>query len=267
MVEQDTKKKSNKGVILLIIFLILIILALVGYICYDKGIIFNNTQEQEVEDNTQNNKTEELDINSRMIQELYHKVSTTSTGGCYANWMYGESGEFDIETSSEITKMNIVGYNLSTAMRTIITCDENTNIPDTITNHFGATSQSICKMYQNDGLNPEYAYSKAYIEYMYHNIFGDSKKFDSSVVVGVDSLKTYKYIEALNAYVLYDFAGGGTCEKPNDYKLIKAIKNDNKIKLYEEETNSISNETTTYVYTFELEDDGLYSFISRIKEN
>lgn len=41
----EEKKKSKKGIVLIIIGLIIIILGLVGYICYDKGLIFKTEKE------------------------------------------------------------------------------------------------------------------------------------------------------------------------------------------------------------------------------
>lgn len=67
----EEKKKKSNGPLIIIIVLIIVILGLVGYICYEKGIIFNNESKQ-VEDKASvsgsNDKVEDkADIKNRLI--------------------------------------------------------------------------------------------------------------------------------------------------------------------------------------------------------
>ncbi len=66
---ENNSNKTGKGLIIVIILLVLIILGLVGYICYDKGIILK--PKQVVTTNKVNNK-EELDINSGLVTNLFN---------------------------------------------------------------------------------------------------------------------------------------------------------------------------------------------------
>lgn len=56
--EKELPKKKNTGLIITLIILILIILGLVGYICYDKGLIFQKVETKEEKKETK--KKEEV---------------------------------------------------------------------------------------------------------------------------------------------------------------------------------------------------------------
>lgn len=53
--------------------------------------------------------------------------------------------------------------------------------------------------------------------------------------------------------------------------ITKASKSNNEVKLYEhteltDEINPSNNKTADYIYTFSIDEDDMYSFVSRIKE-
>ena len=87
---------------------------------------------------------------------------------------------------------------------------------------------------------------------------------------------SYKYIPKYDRYFEYQTSGGVTTG-PGGYvtKLEKALKEGNKIYIYEDvvvekydgNDNKIGTENYYMVYTFELEDDGMYKFISRVKKD
>ena len=61
----EEKKKSNIGLIITIIILILVILGLVGFIAYDKGLIFSNN----------NKKQETVEIDNELDDIDYEEIS------------------------------------------------------------------------------------------------------------------------------------------------------------------------------------------------
>ena len=106
----EEKKKSKKGIVFLVIVLVLIILGLVGYIAYDKGIIDLGQKEGNNNINVEktSNKEQELDVDSRLVQNLYKSV-TTGSEPCDKNWIYGsENSEFNVKTAKEEVKMNVM---------------------------------------------------------------------------------------------------------------------------------------------------------------
>lgn len=72
------KKKKNVALIMIIILLILIILGLVGYICYDKGIILK--KEKEVKSTQVEEKEVEI-TDTTLINELNKKIYFINLGG------------------------------------------------------------------------------------------------------------------------------------------------------------------------------------------
>ena len=73
--EPMPKKGKNKGLIVLIIFLILIILGLVGFIVYDKGILFNSKKEIKEEEKIEKEVIDEEleDVDYAEANELLNK--------------------------------------------------------------------------------------------------------------------------------------------------------------------------------------------------
>lgn len=81
--EKIEKKKKNLGLIILIISMILIIIGLITYILYDKGIIFsngNNTEEKiDVDNNEKLDNSKETEITDKKVQlELSKKIDQIS---------------------------------------------------------------------------------------------------------------------------------------------------------------------------------------------
>ena len=66
--ENEVKsKKTNKGLIVIIIILILLVLGLVGYICYDKGLIFKSKSVVQEEERT--TEKEEISTTRDLTEE------------------------------------------------------------------------------------------------------------------------------------------------------------------------------------------------------
>ena len=78
-------KNSSKGLIFTIILLIFVIIGMSIYILYDKGIIFKQEEAKSVEtkEETDTNKTKDLNINSGLVQGLFNLVNVDSLA---MNW-------------------------------------------------------------------------------------------------------------------------------------------------------------------------------------
>ena len=278
------EKKSNKGLIVTLIIVIILFIALAGYVVYDKCLINIGQKEEKTETKEEKVKEEELDINSRLVRNLYNKVSVESDMKYwYRFWYYSDINlettegleDFSKDESSEIVKMQLVVKNLTNENKKLISC-EKYNIPDNAPNT-DLPMQSKCydqKINNINYANLEYGYEKDYIESIYKDLFGSDAKLDTDIpmYVGVHKNEAYYYIPELDMYIDYILEGGGT-SGPGGYttKLEKAIKTRKEIKIYELVDkygyDENKEETFTFVYTFEQDDDGMYNFISRVKES
>ena len=266
------KKKSSIGYIIVII---LLILGFCGYILVDQGIIkidmFNKKGEVEVEEK------EELDVNSRLVQSLYNSVSLSDGNDIswYKFWFYSgsiqgsfELGDFISDEADELDKMKIVGLNLKSSSRKYNLCD--ISIPSILDDG----RYSSCE--EN---TTQYSYSRSYVESVYKSIFGKNAKLDTSVLIWMDVYggSAYYYVKEYDAYFEYHASVGGTVG-PGGYEtsINKAYKVGSSLIIYEDvkltsyKTDDLSKPTIEEfynVYTFELEDDGMYKFVSRVKED
>ena len=115
-VEENDLWKRKKVIVIILLFL-----GFGGYILFDQGIIkldmFNKNSD--VKEEKKEVKKEELDVNSRLVQNLYNSVTLDNDDiNWYKYWIYcnssniREMSDFISDEASEIVKMNIVGINL-----------------------------------------------------------------------------------------------------------------------------------------------------------
>lgn len=288
--EKEIKEKNSNGSKVVIVILSLLLLGACAYIAYDKLMIKEDISNNNVQGNKKI-KEENLDVNSRLIQSLYNKVSTgeqkKEDASCISNHMYGD-GDFYSEKATEEEKMRIVGRLLVASKEATYNGDESI-IPNTISNY--SDYESVISVNKKEGETLSYTkyayyYDRDYIENLYREIFGSNAKLDTSIGIKMEPWEAvmYYYVPSIDKYVLYVYTMGvgGTCGLTSTYAtLTKAVKTGDKIKIFEKETGIATEDTTiddksyakdqvvsenNYIYTFKLEDDGMYSFISRVKE-
>lgn len=274
MMEKEIKEKKSNGSKVVIFILVVLLLGACTYIAYDKLIVKEDNSKNEAVEENKKVKEENLDVNSRLIQSLYNKVSTgeqtKEEANCRFNYFYIDK-DFYADKAEEEQKMELVGYMLN---KKHLEYYGNTNvIPAKIVN------------LNVDNKPTQYYYTKVYVEKLYKDIYGVNSKLDTSVVIHTDSygVALYSYVEAINGYAEYSAEGGGTCGPEGSYAtLTKAVKAGDEIKIFEtvnriafgddaeidgiqyKDGQTISE--TNYIYTFKLDSDGMYSFVSRIKE-
>lgn len=252
--------KSNK---ILVVFVTLFFLTTVGsvsYICYDNFVNKNITNE--VEKDTDNDTIEELDINSRLVQTLYNKV--VLSGDSYYKYFMYDSDNYVVSDASEESKLTLAYFNLTNKNFVDIGIEELNNtvlIP-------GFSDYHILNVVNN---------TVSFIPYnsllvVYQDLFGSDVTIDKSVPVSIDSYGGiyYVYNESLDGYVPYMRVSGETSASYYTGSVVRAEKSNKEIVVYEEVKEIYYDDTeinhATYVYTFNIDDDGLYSFVSRVKE-
>ena len=275
------KEKKSKGSLVVIIILIILLLGACAYIGYDKFFVKKDNQ---VSNNNENKGVEKLDVNSRLVQSLYNRVSTGligKTSSCSLNYMYITGNRMEVEDfysdkASEQQKMKLVGNLLSESFR--IFANEEETIPDTINvDDYGEYKNAYVT---NKELNSQYQetyYTKEYVEAVYKSVYGKNAKLDTSAPIVMDSYggEIYYYVPSIDKYALYVTVTGQVCPQEAYTELVKATKSDKELKIYEKIV-TIKNDDiidagdtadSNYVYTFELEDDGMYKFVSRVKKD
>ena len=240
------------------------------YILIDKEIILSDKKNDKTEE--VKSVKEELDINSRLVKELYGYV-----GGSEGYWRYGihwdKLPDFYVDKASEKIKMNLVSSVLSE--RDLETdydysCSSY-QIPETI-----GTYESTCKankLYNQHDFQK--LYKKSVVESAYKKLFGKDAKLNTSEAICMDEYCGFKYIYVAkyDAYFEYHISSGGTGRPPYSAKLSKAYKEGNKLYIYEDvdfntyndNLEIIKTEKSDMIYTFELDTDDMYKFISRVE--
>lgn len=291
----ENKKQKSTGKTVAIIILVVLLICSLGYIAYDKFLYKllkkdNNVTEEKT------NKEEKLDVNSRLVQNLYHKVSTgemsKEDATCYFNYMYGtytEEGymltDFYANQADETQKMQILALSLSSNEKKYYSGEESL-IPDEIPGYGHKSILAANREYNRNEI--QYYYNKSYIDRSYKELYGKNAQLNTSIPISVDQhgISLYSYVPAVDKYILYMAEGGGTCGTADYATLTKATKNEDELKIYEKVTGFVledfsvedNGKTTSYkkdqvisednyIYTFKLEDDGMYSFYSRVKES
>ncbi len=83
---EEEKKNKSTGKTVAIIILVVLLLGAVGYICYDKGIIFQNTEKESKQSNTKIDKKSKEDTKDKNeIKELDLSKPINNNGVSYSN--------------------------------------------------------------------------------------------------------------------------------------------------------------------------------------
>lgn len=283
----EEKNKSSVGKVILVI--LLLILFLVGGFFGGKYYTESKKEEtKETKEEKEVEKEEELDINSRLVRYLYNMVTYDAKESCFNDWEYRAStnidpksrtdGNYKYDSSKQgDVEMNLVGRNISRNQAEYEFSLE--NIPKVE----GRLKSEINSDGSESGTT--FSYSKDYVETVYKSIFGAESKIDTSLPIKLDlfGAEELHFDSKSNKYYVSYIETGGTCGPGGlELKFDKAISKGKTLKIYQNVSNisykpnadgSISNDSKNkieekykYVYTFELEDDGMYKFVSRVKE-
>lgn len=255
------EKQKSTGKTVIIIVLLLALIASCGYIGYDMFLKEegNTTTSEENKEPNQEEQTKELELNNRLVQNLYREVGSGDEYGIY--WMYNDienQDKIDIQSMPEINKMELVFVNIRQTDIDGVSCYNVPEMPD------------VGQCFENQGTE---MIAREVVEETYRKLYGSTASLDLNTIMYTDSngVGRYVYIESLDAYVLYTIQAGGSSAATYQRQLTRAEQIGNQIKLYETLTiSSLYDETqqpTTenYIYTFEMDTDGMYNYITREK--
>ena len=267
--------KTNKVLVVFVIIFFLTTVAGVSYIVYEE-FFNNNSSVDNIKNNgiTSSNKEkmngeEELEVNSRLVQSLYNKVVLNGDSN-YKYFMYGDNDNYFVEEADVASKLTLAYFNLKSKDIGDIDIEgiDNTKIiPSFSYSSFSEKAHTLNVVNNKVKFIP---YNSLLIAYQ--DLFGKDASFDKNIPISINSYGGiyYVYDQNLDGYVPYVITSGVTSASYFTGKIKEALKNDKQIKIYEEVKEiyydgSILN-SATYVYTFNIDEDGLYTFVSRIKE-
>lgn len=282
------EKKSNKGVIVLIVLLILCIIGLVSYILVDKNIIKLNNTTVENEQVEENNPSEddngiEINVDNENINALFNNAHHLSIG--IETQIYRDGGYkvSDMTTDEKFTLLASQWYNeLNTHIDYIgQTNDQITELnEETLKNLYERTLGP--NTYERptqitDGLCATFTYDEAYQGYIERNGAGcgGTSAFGASEKI-ISATKYSDRIEIVSATVYLD---GMSNQMYKDYNkttsLGELLINENTTNNNEERENTYNqyiednkDNLEQYTYTYMLNEDGFYylTSVERTKE-
>ena len=282
------EKKSNKGVIVLIVLLILCIIGLVSYILVDKNIIKLNNTTVENEQVEENNPSEddngiEINVDNENINALFNNAHHLSIG--IETQIYRDGGYkvSDMTTDEKFTLLASQWYNeLNTHIDYIgQTNDQITELnEETLKNLYERTFGP--NTYERptqitDGLCATFTYDEAYQGYIERNGAGcgGTSAFGASEKI-ISATRYSDRIEIVSATVYLD---GMSNQMYKDYNkttsLGELLINENTTNNNEERENTYNqyiednkDNLEQYTYTYMLNEDGFYylTSVERTKE-
>lgn len=266
------KKKLKLKIDFTTCLVIVLALVIVFYGCFFyksdnekvEPIVKEVVEKTEIENKVEEDK--KIDTDSELVKGLYNKV--TGVDGDYKYWMYSDytsefnpEAELNISAAKEIVKLNFVGKNIDVSRAEVLTCDR--KIPDIINN-----TRSVCSANKRARSNlQQIGYKKEYVMELYKDIFGEDMTPDATIplYLAPNSPEVYYYVDAISMYVKYFGVLNNVPVANYSGKISKVVEKDNKLKLYEEATNS-TNSKIIFSYTFNKLDDNKYGFLGRKKE-
>ncbi len=258
------EKKKNTSTIIIVVLLVLL-LALGGYLAYDKVIskkltepkennVLDDKDKEEEKEEINTNTEENLDVNSRQVLELYNLV--VDKGNSVPHKYFDDTKDEELASSmSEKAKMLLIYHNFTNYDFKHINCS-----------NVSPMGNFNC----NDTINYKNSISKTDVERIYKRIFGPTAGLDTSVEIELSYFEKFIYNSSLDSYIRYTTVGGGEIGSSTNTSITKAVKKNDTIEIYEHVvTTFVDNRVTTndYIYTFKLDNDGIYTFYSRKKQN
>lgn len=213
--EEKVGKQKNTGVIIVIVLLVIVIIGLIGYICYDKGIIFNSEKNSVVEKEESNeDKVEKETIisDNLLIKDLSEKITYLNTQYIYTGYN-GFNNAYDRSNS-------IFNYNFrKDVYKNSLTDDDKLDIVlNSLVNNYedltvsyenmDTTSQELFKSYVEQGsINSivEKQISSTKVEERYLSLFGETLTNHRS-----DHSCPFFVYDSKNKVYYYTRACGGT---------------------------------------------------------
>ena len=280
------EKKNNKIVVIIVLLILFLILGFFGgkYYCdtHNKCEASNVKNEE-----SKTSTTEDLDINSRLIQYLYNEVTEDESESSNTGWEGASTENNEIVYTKDFIHNDSQTSDVDLRLLARNLDDVKNYVPSSEAPTVNGRKNHASR-YDSSGeidLGATY-YTRKYVETQYKLLFGKDAKLDTSKPIQMDvfAIEELHYDSKSDNYYSQYIEGGGTCGPGGtSYKISKATRSGDEIKIYQdveeisykEGANGTVEETDAtrqvddkykFVYTFKLADDGMYNFVSRTKE-
>ena len=260
------KKKSNKGIIVILILFILISITLGGYIVYDKGYldkflgkekVVEPSKEEKKEETIEKEEIKTLSLNDKEVQDLYDKIKSTEAFDQKLINNVLENKKELILKELDPNILNYYGYrNLKINQLKNDLCK---NYPNLITNN-----KYICNNNDNVGIGDDVTNNSTHVideedlKLSVEEIFGKDS-YQRSDAFEISWAEYYVYDKSSKRYIETFIASGGTDityekelidlkQKEDSLSLIESIKFEDSV-----------NEKISYNYKLDNDNYYLYS--------
>ncbi len=272
---KEPKKKCNGGLIVVIVILVIAILGLVGYICYDKGIIFNKKESTENK-NTKDDSTKKKDV----VREL-----TVAEEESFTERITEINNNFDIDYPiSDVTKIDnqkLLSFASVNAKKDYNNSFPASDVESIIRKYFGNNikvnhENILCSL---DKV-PFYDYDSSSKSYKFHENHPGHGGGSSSVPIYYFGVEKATMINdkkvVIDSKIIYGNSRGDTWGPNNCYyksvqdslnhtnQILGDYSKEEELELTDDMIKSVKDKLPTTTYTFEKDGDGYFNLISII---
>lgn len=258
--EVNNKNEKGKVSYYLILASIFVVVFSCGFVVCD--LVSNSMYHKSNDKNSEKvgsdeNKSINLDVNSRLVKRLYNMVYDERYGKS-TSWIYPKQEKILVSELSSEARLALVFSNIdySDMKYAYNVCSSNPTI-----NISG--KEYVC--------NDKGSYTiinKTVVDRVYKELFGSNAVIsEQENYMFTDISKGNVYVKSAGDYwVLYTTIAGNIGAYNTQRTITKAVQTDKELKIYETivitdpESKSTKEEV---IYTFKLEDDGMYTYYSR----
>ena len=172
--EENNKNSVGKVILVLILLILFLVAGFFGgkYYASDKKVESKEVKEEKTEE-----KEQELDINSRLVQYLYNMVTADAEESCFTGW------EYKSNISNSDREKDYIHDNSNTTDIDLILTGKNLNMMPKYNVDISQVP-TISGKYKSKDYNStsgaSYYYTKKDVETVYKMIFGSDAKLDTS---------------------------------------------------------------------------------------
>lgn len=269
------EKKSNKGLIIVLVLFILISIVLGGYIVYDKGYLDSLLGKEKVVNPKEGKEVEKLSVDDKVIQDLYVKIKKTNVyDQMLIDQVLENKTEIIVKEDFDSYTLNYYGYrNLKDSKLEKDFCQ---NYPNIL-----ALTDYICGEDSDTNTDTTNNYTNVFVEEdlkeSVEEIFGKNS-YKTTEIIGVSFGEYYVYDSISKKYVDTYVKVDGDGEvfdrvllKEYKVKLVDVKQKENGLSLiesvkYEDNDNSEDSVDEKISYNYRLDNGAYYLYsISLVK--
>lgn len=266
----EMDKKTNKGIMVVIVLLVILLVGSIGYIIYDKMMIKEDTNESMKEEKTKKKEEEieNLDIHSDLIQNLFNIFRMDKS--CYMS--------VDALNNSNRVKLRVAYDQLGKSNFSFVSCSE-IGANDAVKGAYcGEMNNEMMQAYEtgnmtkfNEETKNNYTTSldATVLKRKVHELFGSDYQYqDEDFGIGhvvEPTCYLMHYNQEKKLYGEYMCEGGGSCGR-TEQTITKATKTGQRLEII---TNvvDVENKSTTVTYQFKYEQESYHYVFDKAIES